>query len=101
MAQRLDLQDVLVDLLQSRNVYFQPPENLQMAYPCMVYKRDSLKMEHANDFPYKRRVRYQITVIDRDPDSKIPSKVESLALCSFERFFTLNGLNHFVYNLYF
>jgi hypothetical protein len=44
---------------------------------------------------------YQVTVIDQDPDSGLPDKVEELPLCAFDRFFATENLNHHVFNLYF
>lgn len=101
MAQRLELQALLESLLGSRNVYFQPPPSIQMKYPAIVYERDRLEIEHASNKPYKHEKRYQITVIDSDPDSDIPMKVAVLPKCSFDRFFTADNLNHNVFNLYF
>lgn len=99
MAQRSDLQTLLETF--APNVYFQPPETLKITYPCIVYKRDNEYTEFADDLPYHRRKRYQVTVIDRDPDSGIPDKVGDLPLCRFARFFTADNLNHDVFNLYF
>lgn len=101
MAQRLDLQDLLVTLLGSNNVYFQPPPTVKMQYPCIVYKRDKVDTRFAGNKPYSRAKRYQVTVIDANPDSEIPDKIADLPKCTFERFFTSDNLNHDVYNLYF
>lgn len=83
------------------NVYFQPPPNLVMQYPCIVYNRDLAETEFADNFPYRRTKRYQVTIIDQDPDSPIPDKVAELPMCLFERHFTADNLHHDVYNLYF
>lgn len=101
MAPRLDLQAKLRDLLGSANVYFQPPPTIQMEYPCIVYKRDFEEVKHADNVPYNRKKRYQVTVIDTDPDSDIPDKIAELSLCSFDRFYTADGLNHDVFTLFF
>lgn len=101
MAQRLELQELLVNLLGSNNVYFQPPSTIQMKYPCIIYKRDNANTDFADNKPYKNKKRYQVTVVDRNPDSIIPDKVAALPLCSYERFFTADNLNHDVYNLFF
>lgn len=101
MARRLELQKLLVSLLGSSNVYFQPPPSLKMSYPCIVYKRDSMDTKFANNHPYNTKKRYQLTVIDPDPDSDIHELVAQLPMCSYERFFTADNLNHDVYNLYF
>lgn len=98
---RLDLQQLLEDLIDSPNVYFQPPANVQLAYPCIVYQRDNLHTEFADNSPYGLSQRYQVTVIDRDPDSELPRKVATLPRCAFDRFFVADNLNHDVYRLYF
>lgn len=100
-SKRLELQALLIELLGSGNVYFQPPSNVQMQYPCIVYNRDSTSTDFANNHPYRNKKRYQVTVIDRDPDSDVPDKVEALPLCSFNRSFTADNLNHDVFNLFF
>lgn len=101
MAPRLELHAILVDLLGSENVYFQPPPSVQMQYPCIVYGRDSADTEFADNRPYGFKLRYQITIIDQDPDSVIPGKVAMLPMCTFVRFFTSDKLNHDIYQLFF
>lgn len=101
MAPRLELQELLEFTLGSSNVYFQPPANVQMQYPCIVYQRDRDKTKYATNNLYNRMKRYQVTVITKNPDSDVPDKVASLPLCSFNRFFTADNLNHDVFNLYF
>jgi hypothetical protein len=101
MGQRLQLQSLLETVLGSRNVYFQPPSNVQMQYPCIVYSRDDVSTQYADNHPYRNTKRYQVTVIDKDPDSNIPEEVAFLPLCSFDRFFTADNLNHDVFTLFF
>lgn len=99
MAPRLELQALLEEL--APNVYFQPPANVQMQYPCIVYKRDYAQTRFADNSPYSHTKRYMVTVIDRDPDSAIPDQVAALPLCIFNRFYTADNLNHDVFNLFF
>lgn len=102
MAPRLELQTLLEGLVpEGWKVYFQPPNGAQMQYPCIVYKRGFAETLFADNTPYRNTKRYQVTVIDRDPDSEIPDKIAQLPLCRFDRFYTAEGLNHDVYNLYF
>lgn len=101
MAQRLALQMLLEEALGSRNVYFQPPSNISMRYPCIVYSRDDVDVIFADNNPYRLLTRYQVSVIDRDPDSEIPHRVASLPKCRFNRFYTSDNLNHDVFTLYF
>jgi hypothetical protein len=72
-----------------------------MAYPCIVYQRDNAITDFADNIPYRYKKRYQVTVIDKNPDSDIPDKVAGLPMCTFYRFFVADNLNHDVYVLYF
>lgn len=99
MAPRLQLQTLLESFTE--HVYFQPPTNTQISYPCIIYKRDAARSAFADNKNYRYTKRYAVTVIDRDPDSAIPDKVAALPLCTFDRFYTADGLNHDVFNLFF
>lgn len=101
MAPRLDLQELLVDLLGSENVYFQPPPSHLIEYPCIIYNRSSIRSRHADNFPYKLDDEYTITVIDANPDSDIPRKIALLPRCIFDRNFRSDNLNHDVFNILF
>jgi hypothetical protein len=101
MAPRFELQTLLTDILEANHVYFQPPPSVQMVYPCIVYSRDYEQINYADDIPYKHRKRYLVTVIDRNPDSEIPDKISELSMCTYDRFYTADNLNHDVYKLFF
>lgn len=99
MAPRLEFHTLLKTFTD--NVYFQPPSNIKLEYPCIVYSRDFEKTEFADNQPYSREKRYMVTVIAREPDSDIPDKVGSLPKSLFDRHFAADDLNHDVYNVYF
>lgn len=101
MNRRLELHDILVGILGSRYVYFQPPESIKMTYPCIVYGRSSADTIYASNKVYQHKKRYTVTVIDKNPDSDIPDKLLSLPLCKFDRHFNTNNLNHDIYTLYY
>lgn len=101
MAPRLQLQTLLETLLGSRNVYFQQPPSTGMAYPCIIYKLDYIGTDYAGNRPYSHKKRYLATVIDRNPDSDLPSKIAELPTAKFSTRFVTEGLNHTAYNLYF
>lgn len=99
---RLDLQALLETTVGSGvTVYFQPPAKIQLAYPCVVYHRDQADTVFADNSPYRYTQRYQVTVIDQDPDSDILMKIASLPMCLYNRRFAADNLNHDVYVLYF
>lgn len=99
MGQRLELHSVLLGL--APKAYFSPPPNLEMEYPCIVYKRDQNRDIYADNSKYFGMRRYLVTVIDQNPDSTIPESVDDLPYSSFVRSFTTENLNHFLYYLYF
>lgn len=101
MDRRLEFQELLKGLLGSNKVYFQPPANVHMEYPCIVYHRDRRDYLYAGNNPYHHSKRYMVTVIDRNPDSMIPDKVAELPLCSYSRFYTADNLNHDVFNVFY
>lgn len=101
MGQRLSLHEILVDILGSHNVYFQPPANVAMKYPAIVYERDKMDTVHADNVPYRSINGYQVTVIDQDPDSPVPGKIAQLPSSSFSRRFAADDLNHDVFDVYF
>lgn len=106
MSRRLRLHAILQAVIGIRvdgkaNVYFQPPPAVSLNYPCIVYSRSTANTFHANDLPYLSRFRYQVTLIDKDPDSPINEKILALPLCSYDRGYAASNLNHDVYNIYY
>lgn len=82
-------------------MFFQPPNNTAMQYPCIVYAIDRMSTDFADNNPYRLLDRYQVTVIDRNPDTLIRKKVAALPMTLFNRFYVVDNLNHYVFNLYF
>lgn len=101
MGDRLDLHSIFVAILGSDNVYFQPPSGMTMKYPCIKYHRTRLSIIHADNKPYHHEKHYMVTVIDEDPDSTIHEQIAALPTAAYDRHYTVAGLNHDVYNLYF
>lgn len=96
-----ELQFLLEDLLGNKNVYYQPPEDKQLEYPCIVYQLDGVKSTYGDNYPYLNHKRYLVTYIDRSPDMYIPDKIAQLRTASFNRFFKQDNLNHWAYRIYF
>jgi hypothetical protein len=101
MGRRVDLHNHLVSLLGSTNVYFQPPESIAVQYPCIVYSLSSNDVRFADDGPYSITRRYQLTLIDRDPDNLIVDKISQMPYCHLDRTFTTSNLHHYVFDVYY
>ena len=98
---RLLFHEELVGLLGSRNVYFQPPENIRMNYPCIIYSREDIYNVHADNLPYLQDHSYQVIVVDRDPDSEIVDRVSQFPMTRFDRHYVADNLNHDVFTIYY
>ena len=101
MHNRLDLHELLCEVLGSRNVYYSPPESVKIKYPAIVYSRSDIDNKFANDSVYKQSHVYSITVIDDDPDSEIVERMSSIPKCKFDRHFVSDNLNHDLFRLYY
>ena len=101
MHNRLDLHELLCEVLGSRNVYYSPPATIRMKYPAIVYSRSDIDNKFANDSVYKQSHVYSITVIDDDPDSEIVERMSSIPKCKFDRHFVSDNLNHDLFTLYY
>lgn len=84
-----------------KHVYFDPPEGFRMSFPCIVYRRSRIDTQYANNTPYRTAKKYEITVIDKDPDSMIPDKIAMLPRCRHDRNFVSDNLHHDVFTLEF
>lgn len=102
MASREALHSILVTVLGTSNVYFQPPESVKLSYPCIVYNKTYVMTKHADNKIYNMMDRYKVTVIDRDPDSTIyKDLMNTLELCRHETTMVADNLNNFVLDVYF
>jgi hypothetical protein len=99
MDNRPNLQTLLKQFCN--NVYFQPPESLKLNYPAIVYKRSDIRNTFADDEVYKQSFQYELTVIDKNPDSEIVNKVSKLPKVRFNRHFQSDNLNHDVFTIYY
>lgn len=138
MDRRPDFHRVLKALFdENPHVYFQPPKNTMLQYPCIIYKLVDIPAKYANNRRYIQKREYEVTVIDRDPDSPLREKILGLMtdghaddpewdpfnfetdydlhrllvrilrsmghlfMGRFVRFFVSEGLNHYVFKIYY
>lgn len=82
------------------HVYYQPPENLQLAYPCIVYELEQINTLYANNKPFVLLDRFSATVIDRDPESTITRQIAEFPKCRHTQHFVNDNLHHDVFMIY-
>jgi hypothetical protein len=99
MVLRQSLQQVLEAVCG--HVYFQPPANVQMTYPAIVYERDRADSKYADNKPYSVTKKYQVTLVSRNPDESIFEALAALPMCAHESSYVADNLNHDVFSMYF
>lgn len=101
-TRRQELGQKLRRILGSDNVYFQPPNNTKIQYPCIIYSKEQPSQKHADDQCYYSMDKYEILVVDRDPDSDIPDKInDGFEHCQISRYFVKDNLNQTILTLYY
>lgn len=99
---RLELQKTLCELLGSNDVYFQPPSSIRLKYPCIIYNLTNIEARRADNRAYNLDHGYELTYITKNPDDGFKELlIETFPKCRFNRFFTSDNLNHYVFILYY
>lgn len=98
---RLTLQTELEKLLGSKNVYYQPPENLKMEYPCIRYSKSEIRDIYANNIKYLSNDVYDLVVISKKPDNPVIKKLLELPYSEFDRHYITDNLNHDIIRIFY
>ena len=100
---RLELDDKLRSLLpEDWHLYFNPPNNLGLSYPALVYTDTSGDTKFADNKMYIFDRQYELTFIYEDPDDETPFNVMSqLDYCRANRHFVTENLYHYTMVLYY
>lgn len=101
MASRLELQSKLEELLGGRNVYYNPPAEKEMVYPCIRYTKKSIDVKRASNVIHIQKPCYEIVVISQKPDHPVIQQLMELPYCSYDRHYKSGNLNHDVLTLYY
>ena len=102
MRPRIELDDKLREVLGSDNVYYQPPESIKLKYPCIIYRREAIDTKHADNKVYSAVNRYDVLIISKDPDFPLFDEfIHAFPMCSLNRPYIVNNLNHYSFTLYY
>lgn len=101
MDRREELNEIFVEALGSRNVYYQPPENLLMEYDAIRYSQTTPRVRYADNAKYSKMKCYDGMVISREPDPEVVDKLDALSYCSFSKPYTAENLYHYPFTIYY
>lgn len=97
---RIKLREKLYEIAGRDNVYYEPASNVRLKYPCIVYKLSNLNNQHADNIPYIQFLRYEVTVMDKNPDSEISEAISKLPACSFVNSYVVENIHHTIYQIF-
>lgn len=84
------------------NVYFQPPENVKLIFPCLIYKIARFRPEYADDRPYAMSKRYNLLYITKDPDDLMPDTLaEAFPTIIHNTSYVNDTMYHHSFDLYY
>nr|DAW03453.1 MAG TPA: tail completion protein [Caudoviricetes sp.]DAW58183.1 MAG TPA: tail completion protein [Caudoviricetes sp.] len=95
-----DLLHLLQQAAQHNRVYFQPPENLKIGYPAIVFHLSKIEIDRASDVPYKGAKEYSVTLITKDPEPDVINEILKIPYSSLDTTYISDGMNHFVFTVY-
>ena len=100
MAKREDLQNKLIELLGSEQVYYQRPTSFKMSYPAVVYNKSDIHADSADNINYRTINQYSITVISKTPDLKVVDDILQLPMTDYDRNYKKDNLYHEIITIY-
>lgn len=101
MGSRLELHQLLIELLGNTNVYYNPPDSVKMKYPAIRYSVNNIDKKVADNAAYLIAKNYKLVVIDSKPDNAVIDKLLQLPYCSFNTHYVADNLNHDVLSIYY
>lgn len=102
-ARRQRLHNELVEVVGSGgHVYFQEPGKEKMKYPCIIYHTSIGRSVNADNKVYIFTDSYDVTVIDKNPDSQIPDRLlHHFPMIRRSKPYIADGLHHTPFVLYY
>lgn len=100
---RLELQDILEKILgvtTDERVQFQPPETSKLKLPNITYRMSDVSSVHADNLVYASRTAYEVTLKDKDPESKYLKYLRMIPQSRFIRFSTASNYNAWTFRIW-
>lgn len=85
-----------------KRVYYEPPDNVRMEYPCVRINRKSMNQRYANNKVYMFTPAYDIYYITKESDDPMTEKfMREFEMIRHNRTYHKDNLRYEVYTLYF
>ena len=101
MLKRVDIQEKFKFLLGSNNVYYQPPANLKMKYPAIVYSLDGLDVKRFDNTRLINKKCFSVTHIYRnESENLVETMLKNFEYISFDNRSIVDGIYNDHYTIY-
>lgn len=101
MNTRVELQSKLESILGSNQVYFQPPSNVQMKYPAIVYELSGEFTKRSNNKRYIKYNKYTVTHIYKSIRNELKESImDAFLYVDYDRRLISDGLYNDVFTIY-
>jgi len=99
MNKRLKVHEFLTQTINCSHVYYQPPENIKMVYPAIVYTLIDISNYCSGGGIYLQLETYKITLITKEVDSDLFNTMIAQLSLKFQTPFVSDNLHHYVFNM--
>lgn len=102
VSKRLNLHEELEAVFPSgyrHNLYYQPPANISLQYPCIEYSFDGVKKVYADNRTYLKSYIFTGTVISKNVDDPIFDSLIELEGFRIIRRAVVDGLYHLYFSI--
>lgn len=79
------------------NVYFNPPSNLKIQYPCVAYSINDILNKNADDEVYKQNIKYDCTLITKNVNDPLLKDLSKINTFRYSRHYVVDGLHHYAF----
>lgn len=101
MKTRIEVQNLLEEVLGSKNVYFQAPPNTGMKYPCIVYRLNNFHRRDADNEAYILAGRWEIHHMYKSIKNDLTTEMLFAApYITFDRRLVTDGVYNDYYTIY-
>ena len=91
---------LLQDILGLKNLYYQPPAELKMRYPCIRYESSNIDVMKADNHGYRVTRAYSVIYIAKKQDEDVITRLARLPMSRHDRSYKASGLYHEVFTIY-
>lgn len=80
---------------EDERVYYNPPANIHLKYPCIIYREVDIKSKNASDRRYHISKEYSVMVVTKARDSNIHEEIlDEIPYSNYNMSYIQDNMNH-------